>query len=218
LKSTTTEQGGGEGQSIWFSYDSGSTWATNTFPIVGSNSNGTSITASTSNGGANAIAPCPVGRYSSGSSKTCDVCPSGYTTAHPGSTSSNDCYMCPAGRYSISQSSSTMTLLLLEAQTCVDCSTGTYNPSAGSVAGSCIGCQPGKFANSSGLSVCTDCEPGKYSLTLNATFDSCLSCPENTYFDRTGGIYPSDCIDCPEGTTNPNYAAGMSKSKSNIDV
>mmetsp|Transcript_6356 Transcript_6356/g.9264 ORF Transcript_6356/g.9264 Transcript_6356/m.9264 type:complete len:1813 (+) Transcript_6356:78-5516(+) len=122
---------------------------------------------------------CPLGFYSTTPASTsCKACPDGYITIATGSTSSDNCTICPAGTFTFTNSEGT-TL-------CKQCPVGTFSDATGATSeATCSKCPSGSYGNG----------------TLGAfSIDFCIKCPAGTYSDRTGASSIATCNNCTSGT------------------
>ena len=62
------------------------------------------------------------------------------------------------------------------------CDVGYYDDGNGN----CIGCEPGKFNNTKGVTSCTNCPIGQYNTAVAAT--SCTACNTGTTTDGSGNL------------------------------
>ena len=152
---------------------------------------------------------CMAGTFWVPTTKTCDLCPSGYWTDV---IDVDDCKACEVGKYSSGRGSTVLA-------TCSKCPKGWYQEKEGS--GECSSCDTGKYSEvkkSTASSDCQDCPFGQYGTDVgkpNVT-SSCKACPLGRYgggpgdlnlcaFCDVGKYAPTDgrevdCLDCSAGT------------------
>ena len=152
---------------------------------------------------------CPAGKYFE---SDCKSCPYGKFSSREGATSCETAYQsdeqapdpCPPGKYGGQSGTSAES-----AQSCEDCSAGTFWNSAG---GSCLPCPQGKYSSAPAAIACTEsgvnCPSGKHgatSMTSSALAGVCNDCPAGQY--GASLLMTINCIPCPAGKYS--RAAGL---------
>lgn len=159
---------------------------------------------------------CAAGKYTDTEPRNqCKECAAGFSTN--GQTGWNECKDCANGKHAVTTGMGACencppAKSTEEAPTpltsCVECTVGKFNPSYGihectscpeghkavNYEVECHTCDPGKFADSQGLSICMDCGVGDYFGQDGAI--SCTTCGQGTYEDEMGSI---ECKSCPAG-------------------
>eukprot|EP00003_Mantamonas_plastica_P032595 TRINITY_DN893_c0_g1_i2.p1 TRINITY_DN893_c0_g1~~TRINITY_DN893_c0_g1_i2.p1 ORF type:complete len:1008 (+),score=174.89 TRINITY_DN893_c0_g1_i2:619-3642(+) len=178
---------------------------------------------------------CPRGKFQANSGQSfCSNCTAGTASAIFGSASSTTCNLCQPGLYSPQPASTSCTpcekgtftgVAGLStcapcnpggwsggfASSCTGCAVGKYNPSYGSTtAGDCINCDPGTYADVTGLGVCRNCSMGSWgNATAQTTALDCYKCDIGKYSDVEAATTPSTCRDCLPGSYADSPGFGL---------
>lgn len=147
--------------------------------------------------------PCPFNTYTDGlaPSPVCRPCPDASRCCRPGTylraPSDAECTPCWRGSYNFETGRSTCQLcpagyaspegsLLISA--CTKCGTGKFSTQGGA----CTPCQPGTYADITGLGACKPCPPGLHAPAPGSA--RCSPCPPGTASNAT------QCLPCAPGT------------------
>lgn len=140
---------------------------------------------------------CVNGKYKSLiGSAACSNCNSGYVS----NDDYSDCNACDAGKYEendecLSCAAINVNLYSAAGSTVCLCNAGSSGPDDGP----CQLCAVGKYKNIAGSSSCIECEFGQVALTTGRT--SCQNCAAGKYYASS-----TSCTDCYEHSTSPSGA------------
>ena len=145
------------------------------------------------------LASCPNGFYQPSSSATCQPCPGTCATCNQVGTGI-ECSSCrqPYHLYAFTCSRTCPAGFFTQNQVCTPCQAGTYT-SAASDATSCVACSPGRYQLSAGQRQCDVCEPGFVQASSGKA--TCELCPTQAYQPSSG---QASCITCTAGYTVSN--------------